>query len=153
MSDLSNVNLDPNVPEAGSFQVVPEGRYKAVIAGDKLYPTKDTKGRILELTVQIIEGQFSGLTIPDRLNILNPSEIAQRIAQGTLKRICSAVGVAYPLQNTDVLLGKPMLVTVEIEKFKSNKTGNDLQSNKIKNYAPWVAQTPQAAAPPVKTSW
>jgi len=151
MADLSNINLNKDVAETGSFSVVPEGTYKAVIAGDKLVATKDQKGRILELTVQIIDGPHTGSTVKDRLNISNASQQAQNIAQGTLKRICNVLKVAYPPQTTDALLGKPMLVTVGIEGFTSNKTGNPLKSNKIKNYAP-IPQV-AATAPTAVAGW
>lgn len=147
MTDLSRVALDPNVEESGSFTVVPDGHYKAVVAGDKMYQTKDKKGTILELTIQIVDGQYSGTTILDRLNILNPSDMAQKIAQGTLKRICNAVKAPYPPQNTDAILGKPMMVKIGVEEFTSNTSGKVLQSNKVKNYAPYTSAT---AAPAVK---
>ena len=146
MANLQGLNIDANVPEAGSFTVVPENIYKAVIAGDKIVSTKDGKGKILELTVQIIDGPYTGSTIIDRLNIVNASQQAQNIAQGTLKRICGVLRAPFPPQNTDSLMGKPMLVTVGIEEFTSNKTGNPLKSNKIKNYAPIPSVTSTPAA-------
>ena len=146
MANLQGLNIDANVPEAGSFTVVPENIYKAVIAGDKIVSTKDGKGKILELTVQIIDGPYTGSTIIDRLNIVNASQQAQNIAQGTLKRICGVLRAPFPPQNTDSLMGKPMLVTVGVEEFTSNKTGNPLKSNKIKNYAPIQSVTSTPAA-------
>ena len=147
MANLQGINIDANVPEAGSFTIIPPATYKAVIAGDKITTTKDGRGKMLELTVQIIEGPYTGLTIIDRLNIVNASQQAQNIAQGTLKRICGVLRAPFPPQNTDSLMGKPMLVTVGVEEFTSNKTGNPLKSNKIKNYAPIpsVTSTPPAA--------
>ena len=147
MANLQGINIDANVPEAGSFTIIPPATYKAVIAGDKITTTKDGRGKMLELTVQIIEGPYTGLTIIDRLNIVNASQQAQNIAQGTLKRICGVLRAPFPPQNTDSLMGKPMLVTVGVEEFTSNKTGNVLKSTKIKNYAPIpsVTSTPPAA--------
>lgn len=147
MANLQGINIDANVPESGSFTIIPPATYKAVIAGDKITTTKDGRGKMLELTVQIIEGPYTGLTIIDRLNIVNASQQAQNIAQGTLKRICGVLRAPFPPQNTDSLMGKPMLVTVGVEEFTSNKTGNVLKSNKIKNYAPIpsVTSTPPAA--------
>ena len=147
MANLKGINIDANVPESGSFTIIPPATYKAVIAGDKITTTKDGRGKMLELTVQIIEGPYTGLTIIDRLNIVNASQQAQNIAQGTLKRICGVLRAPFPPQNTDSLMGKPMLVTVGVEEFTSNKTGNVLKSNKIKNYAPIpsVTSTPPAA--------
>ena len=132
MTDLTGANLDPNVEEnSGGFTVVPEGKYQVVIVGDKLTDTKAGTGKILELKVQIIEGEHRGVTVTDRLNIVNKSDIAQKIAQGQLKRICNLCNVPYPPSSTDGLIGKPMLATVKTEEFTSNNTGNLLTSNKI----------------------
>ena len=149
MADLSGANLDPNVEESsGGFTVVPEGKYQVVIVGDRLKDTKAGTGKILELKVQIVEGEHRGTTIVDRLNIVNASSVAQQIGQGQLKRICNLCGVDYPPASTDGLIGKPMLATVKIEEFTSNNTGNLLQSNKISGYNP-VPAAPEGT----KSEW
>lgn len=137
MADLSGAKLDPNVEEnSGGFTVVPDGKYQVVIVGDKLTDTKSGSGKMLELKVQIIDGEHRGTTITDRLNIVNNSDIAQKIGQGQLKRICNLCGVDYPPSSTDGLIGKPMQATVKTEEFTSNNTGNLLKSNKISGYNP-----------------
>ena len=109
MADLAGTNLDPNVPEnTGGFTVVPEGKYQVVIVGDRLVDTKAKDGKILELKVQIIDGEHRGSTVIDRLNIVNKSSIAQAIGQGQLKRICNLCNVQYPPANTTGLIGKQM---------------------------------------------
>ncbi len=156
MTDLSGANLDPNVKEnSGGFTVVPEGKYQVVIVGDKMVPTKARTGKILELKVQIIEGEHRGDTITDRLNILNVSSEAQAIGQGVLKRICNICGVQYPPASTDGLIGKPMIATVKIEAFISNNPNNpgkELQSNKISGYNP-VLTTPPAPMKTAASQW
>lgn len=149
MSDLSNLGLDPNVEESGpGYTVIEPGRYKAVITGDKLAPTKDGTGRMLGLKVQIIEGKFAGEVVQDRLNVINKSAQAQAIGQGQLKRICGLCGVPFPPADSTALYGKPLMVQIINEPFTSNKTGEVLLSNKIKNYGPVVEALPvkQAAA-------
>ena len=137
MADLSNTSLDPDVEEnSGGFTVVPEGKYQVVIVGDKLTNTKAGTGKILELKVQIIDGEHRGTTVIDRLNIINQSDIAQKIGQGQLKRICNLCGVSYPPADTTGLIGKPMQATIKVEKFTSDRTGNLLKSNNIAGYNP-----------------
>jgi hypothetical protein len=152
MADLTGINIDANVPESGSFTIIPPATYKAVIAGDKITTTKDGRGKMLELTVQIIDGPYTGSTIIDRLNIVNASQQAQNIAHGTLKRICNCLRVPFPPQKTDALMGKPLMISVGVEEFTSNTSGNTLQSNKIKNYSPvpQVTATQQAQPSEVK---
>jgi len=137
MADLTGANLDPNVEEnTGGFTVVPEGKYQVVIVGDNLKDTKAGTGKILELKVQIVDGEHRGATVVDRLNIINQSDVAQKIGQGQLKRICNLCGVSYPPSDTTGLIGKPMQATVKTEEFTSNNTGNLLKSNKITGYNP-----------------
>ena len=137
MADLSNTSLDPNVEEnSGGFTVVPEGKYQVVIVGDKLTNTKAGTGKMLELKVQIIDGEHRGTTVIDRLNIVNQSDMAQKIGQGQLKRICNLCGAAYPPSDTTGLIGKPMQATIKVEEFTSNRTGNLLKSNNIAGYNP-----------------
>lgn len=137
MADLTGANLDPNVEEnTGGFTVVPEGKYQVVIVGDSLKDTKAGTGKILELKVQIVDGEHRGTTVIDRLNIVNQSDVAQKIGQGQLKRICNLCGASYPPSDTSGLIGKPMQATIKVEEFTSNKTGNLLQSNKISGYNP-----------------
>jgi hypothetical protein len=137
MADLSNMGLDPNVEEnSGEFTVLPEGKYKCVIIADRITDNQKGTGKLLELKVQVIEGQHTGTVIIDRLNIRNQNEIAQRIGQGTLKRLCGLTGTPYPPTDTTLMYGKPLMATVKIETFTSNRTGNELKSNKISGYNP-----------------
>lgn len=146
MADLTGAPLDPNVKEnTGGYTVVPPGNYVAVIVADRVVDTNAKDGKILELKVQIADGQYKGETIIDRLNIVNKSPVAQNIGQGQLKHICAICGVQYPPANTDGLIGRPMQIKVVNESFKSNTTGEDLTSNKIKGYNTIVSATPKPA--------
>ena len=146
MADLSGVNsqINPDVEESnGAFTVLPAGRYKAVLVADELKDNKKKTGKILELKVQIIDGQFAQEIIKDNLNITNPSTVSQAIGQGTLKRICNLCNVPFPPTDTAPLMGKPMVITVAVEEFKSNTSGNMLKSNKVKKYDPADTPMPQ----------
>ena len=137
MSNLNGLNIDPNVDEnSGGFTVIPAGKYKAVIVGDELVDNKSNTGTLLNLKVQIIEGQYAQEIVVDRLNITNPSQVAQKIGQGTLKRICNLCKVKFPPQETSGLMGKPMVITVRVEEFESNTSDRLLKSNKITRYDP-----------------
>ena len=144
MANLNGLTIDKDVKENdGSFTVLPAGKYKACLVGDELKDNKKGTGKILKLKVQIIEGQFSQEIIEDNLNITNPSQVSQAIGQGTLKRICNLCGVPFPPQDTNGLMGKPLVITVKVEEFTSNTSGKPLKSNKITKYEPADAQIPQ----------
>jgi hypothetical protein len=157
MTALTGIQLDPNVDEnTGAFVVVPAGKYKACIVADELKDNSKKTGKLLEMKVQIVEGQFAGQVITDRLNIINPNSTAQAIGQGTLKRICNLCSVPYPPTETAGLMGKPLGIDIRVEEFQSNTLddqGNPkmLKSNKIASYGPVPTQqaqpTQQQAAP------
>lgn len=155
MTNLSGLGLQSDVKEnTGEFVVMPAGKYKAVIVSDELKDTKNGNGKILQFKVQIIEGQFAGEIITDNINIINASQQAQAIGQGTLKRICNLCNVVYPPTDTAGLMGKPLEIDIKIETFTSNNTGKELQSNKIRAYGP--VTTSNQTQPPktaVTSSW
>lgn len=138
MSNLQEMGIDENVQEndGGTFIVVPAGKYKMVIVGDQVKDTNAKTGKILLLKNQIVEGSFSGTIIDNILNIKNPSQVAERIGQGTLKRICRITGVPFPPPDTTFMYGKPFIGTVGTKEFKSNTTGAMIKSNKIQAYNP-----------------
>ena len=160
MASLTGIDLDPNVKEStGEFTVVPAGKYKACLVGDELNENKAGDGYVLKVKVQIMAGQFEGTIIVDYINITNYNPKAQAIGQGTLKRICNLCNVPYPPTDTGGLMGKPIGVDVKVEKFTSNTTGKELESNKIKAYIPAPAQsasqpsaTPQQQPQPVQNT-
>ena len=147
MADLSGVTgqINPDVEESsGAFTVLPAGKYKAVLVADELKDTKAGTGKILEIKLQITEGQFAQEIVKDNINITNPSAQCQAIGQGTLKRICNLCNVQFPPNDTAGLMGKPMVITVAVEEFESNKSpGNMLKSNKVKKYDPADTPMPQ----------
>ena len=150
MTTLAGLQIDPNVKEAdGEFTVLPSGKYKAVLVSDELADNKAKSGKILKIKLQILEGQFAQELLTDNINITNPSAQCQAIGQGTLKRICNVCNVPFPPQDTNGLMGKPMVVTVGVEEFTSNVSGKALKSNKIKKYEPadtLIQPQPQANA-------
>jgi len=134
MASLAGVNLDPEVQEATSFEILPRAKYKMVIIGDELKPTKSNTGTYLAVKLQVIEGAHAAKQVTDNINLMNPSQVCQQIGQGTLRKICTLCGVQYPPNDTTGLYGKPMDVDIDIQTFTSNTSGNELQSNVVKSY-------------------
>lgn len=141
MADLNNFNANDHEPN--DFSPVPAGRYLAAITASEMKPTKAGNGSYLELEFEILEGEYKGRKLWDRLNLDNPNETAVKIAQGTLSAICRAVGVMQPRDSAE-LHGLPLTVIVAVEKRQDN--GED--SNRIKGYKSKnePAETPAAPA-------
>lgn len=154
MANLNGINIDPNVKEqAGAFTVLPKGKYAAVIVKDDLMDNKANTGKLLNIILQIIEGEFKGTEIIDRLNIINPSAQSQAIGQGQLKRICTITKQPFPPADTRKCWGIPLVIDVDIEEFQSNTTDKMLQSNKVKGYHEKTAAAQPSAGTPTNGSW
>ena len=146
MANLSGIAIDANVAVSeGVFEVLPAGKFKVAMVGDELKDNKAGTGKILEVRLQVIAGQFAQEIVKDNINITNPSAVCQAIGQGTLKRICNLCNVQFPPTETTGLMGKPMVITVGVQEFISNTTGKTLKSNTVKKYE--AADTVILAAP------
>lgn len=134
---MANIGYESTPQDAeghkGSFEVVEPGWKKVVIIGSEIKATKAGNGKMLELKYELQDG--TGRSLIDRLNIVNPSEVAQKIARGALAKIAVACGHKGNLSDTNVLHGRPFEAKVEIEEFESNtEAGKMLKSNRVSDY-------------------
>lgn len=140
MADLSGFDAN-QVEPASDFDPLPAGKYLAVITESEMKPTKSGSGSYLQLTFQVVEGEFKNRLLWARLNLDNPSEQARKIAQGELSAICRAVGVLAPKDSVD-LHNLPLVISVRCK--KRNDTGEI--TNEIKGYAKKESNPSPAAA-------
>jgi len=130
--------INPNT----AFEPLPAGWYNVMITDSEMKQTKAGTGYYLQLTLQVLDGQYANRKLFERLNLVNPNPTAQEIAQQTLSAICHATGV---LQITDSvqLHNKPMAVKTTV---KHDEQYGD--KNEIKGYkATEAQQAPPAQAP------
>jgi len=114
-----------------SFDVIPEGTYKAFITEEKEKKTKAGDGFYLELIFEIQEGEHKGRRIWTRLNISNPNPAAVDIAERELKAITTAC-VGRTIQDSSELLEKPLAIVVGIKRERWD--GQDREKNIITGY-------------------
>jgi len=139
------INFDANgvKPETGP-EPVPNGEYRAMITASEIKATKDSTpdrpASYLQLSWTILDGQYKGRVIWDRLNVQNPSAEAQRIGQGQLSAVCHATGV-MKLTDSKQLHNIPVLLKVVVKESK----GYD-PKNEIKKYTAIAGSSPVAAA-------
>jgi hypothetical protein len=135
---MAAINFDSNTVEpAGSFEPLPLGEYTVIISSTEIKPTSkdkdkpesEQKNKYLLLTYDVIDGQYKGRVLFDRLNIKNETDKAQEIAQRSLSAICRCVGIIHPT-DTDQLKGIPFIIKVGIRKG-DEKFG---PTNDIKEY-------------------
>ena len=118
------------VEPASDFDPVPAGKYLAVITESEVKVNKAQNGSYLQLTFQIIEGEFKNRFLWARLNLDNQNATAVKIARAELSAICRAVGVMAPNDSVE-LHDLPLLITVKCKKRPD--TGE--VTNEIKGYA------------------
>ncbi len=164
MSDMSKMGLDPNVqPSTGGYTLIDAGKHKAVIVKDEVIDTAKKDGKIWHLKLQIVEGKFSGQTLEDWINIINPTltngvRLTERIGQGTVRQICEILDQPFPPADTTKFYGRPLMIEVEHTQGKDKKTGEKLVNadgtpkmfHGVKGYHPPTAATP-AVAPTIST--
>ena len=150
--NLAGFNAQEHEPQ--SFDVLPAGTYDVCIVASEMKTTKSGTGRYLQLTLQVLGGEFQNRKLFDRLNLENPNATAVKIAKGTLSAICRAVGVMTP-GDSSALHNLPLKAVVKVS---SDDSGNP--TNEIKGYKPRhtgsqpAPSQPQPAgqiAPPLKT--
>ncbi len=143
MADLNGFNATQVEPTT-SFEPLPAGKYLAAITESAMKPTKSNNGNFLELTFQVLDGEYKNRFVWARLNLNNPSDKAVEIARSELSAICHAVGVMQPRDSVE-LHNLPLTITVKC--VKRDDTGEI--TNELKSYAPKAAATgqPRQAAP------
>jgi hypothetical protein len=155
--------VEPNKP----LEPIPAGFYNARIIESEMKPTKNQDGAYLALTLEILDGQYQGRKIFDRLNLQNPNAQAMEIAYRTLSAICHAVGV-YQVNDSSELHGRPLSVKVSLRPAQTNsQTGDHYEAiNEVKGYKaiegstaqlntgmPPAAPPPQAPPPQAPPAW
>jgi hypothetical protein len=128
MANLNGFNAN-EVEPATDFDPIPAGTYLATITGSEVKPTKDATGEYLELTFQVLEGDYKNRLLWARLSLTHPKDIVSRIARSQLADICKAVGVLKPNDSAE-LHNLPLLIDVRLTKRKD--TGE--LANEIKKY-------------------
>jgi hypothetical protein len=133
MAELNDFNANEIEP-TGNFEPLPLGEYVCVISASEMKevnkpPVNGVKGQYLQFTYDVIEGEYKGRKVFDRLNLVNGNEQAQEIAQRSLSAICRCVGVLHP-RNSEELHDKPMVIKVGIRPA----SGEYQATNVVKSY-------------------
>ncbi len=132
-----NFNAATVAPQE-TFEPVPAGTYLASIEESEIKETKSRSGQILNLTWRVLDGQFKGRKVFDRVNIVNQNPKATEIGQRQLSAICHAANVLQ-LNDTQQLHGIPMTIKVIIRK---DETGQYADQNEVKGYTAPAGQAP-----------
>lgn len=128
---MASINFNAeSVEPAAAYDVLPKGKYLCMAVASELKATKQGNGEYLQITFEVIDGQFKGRKLFERLNIRNANKTAEDIAQRALSALCHSVGVMQ-LSDSDQLHNIPVTLDVSIE---DGRDGYDAQ-NRIKGYS------------------
>lgn len=124
---------------------LPKGTYSAIVMDSSIKPTKAGDGQYIELVLQVIDGQYAGRRVWERLNVSNPNKKAEDIALSALQSLCNAVGVTV-LNDTTQLHDKPFALVLDIDRKEPDR-------NRVMGYqsAAW-ADAPKQTAPAAASS-
>jgi len=146
---MTTLQFDANTVEPTTpIEPVPAGKYVAMITESEMKPTKAGTGNYLQLTFEILEGDFKGRLLWARLNLDNPNAQAVAIARAELSAVCRAVGVLTPTDSVQ-LHNLPLVISVRCKK----RSDSDEMSNEINGYAKKEAGNAGAQATDHSPPW
>lgn len=122
--------VEPSVP----FEALPAGEYIVATTGAEVNPTKANDGHLLKLEHTVVEGQYKGRKIFNRLNLWNKNPQAVEIAWRDLSALCHAASVLQ-VATVDQLFNIPVTV----------KLTTDGQYNEVKGYSKAGGNAPAPA--------
>lgn len=148
MADL-DFEFDPNSVEPGmDFTPVPAGDYAAQITESNVAPPKSGNGLMLNLTWEIVEGEYDKRKFWQRINYKHMSAQAQLIGQQQLKAICDAIGLQGHLTDSEMLHFQPCRVRLSID----HKNKDYDPKNEVKSVKPLQADAPTTKPAVVKAA-
>jgi hypothetical protein len=144
MSTQFPETFDPTTQEGNSWDVLPVGEYVAQVVEASILKPNSGDGYYLALTWKIIEGDYEGRQVWQRITYLHSSEQAQTIGRRTLKDLCDALGVNEQVKDAEVFLFKPARIRLGIEK---DKQGVYADKNRISRILPLEAKSEEPEQP------
>lgn len=128
---------------------IPDGRYALQVVDSDL---KDTSsgGTMVAVTMEVHDGEYKGRKIFDNFNIINKSDVAQRIGRSQFKALYMACGFTQAPSDTQELHYQPFDADVVTEPASTGKDGKEYKErNKIQRY---IFSEEQANSPPAKSA-
>lgn len=123
MADLTGFDAEKVEPRQ-EYEPLPAGKYQVVITDSEMKETKAGDGEYLQLTFEVLEGDYKGRKLWARLNLVNPNETAVQIARAELSGVCRALGILRPRDSVE-LHNLPLLITVRTRKRRDD---NELEN-------------------------
>jgi len=136
--------------EATEHSLIPAGKYHVVVT-DAEYAMSKNNNPMLKLTLQVLDGEYSGCNVFD--NIVFTENAKPRLVNA-LKRLADVEDVSGRLNlNSITWVGKQAIANVKVEENKNEANGQVYVSNKLDwaGYSKPEGFAPVALDAPVST--
>jgi hypothetical protein len=142
--------VEPNAP----MEAIPADWYNFTIVESEMKPTKSGEGSYLTLQMKVMDGEYAGRMVFDRLNLNNKNPVAVEIAYRQLSAYCHATGVVQ-VQDSQQLHGIPFKAKVSVRTDPSGQyePSNEVKAVKHINDGQQAAQAPAQPAPAGAPPW
>ena len=135
---MAQLNFTSEGVERNNYEPLPAGEYMAMISESSFKHSKGFGGQpdtdkppYLELGITIIDGDYKGRKVVDRLNLNHTNDLTRKIAKGTMAGILDALAMTT-INDSSELHGKPMMVKLTIKPGE----GQYGPSNNVSGYKP-----------------
>lgn len=134
------VDLDlSGVSTMSSRVVVPTGNYAVRVTSAEPVEAKKKGNYYIQVAYSIVDGEYEGTVLTDRLNIVNDNDDAQRIGLSQLKTLLTAGNHKNPdyLKDTQEMVGLELSIYVEeVDHSFEAKDGSTVETtqNVFKGY-------------------
>jgi len=140
---MVQLNFDATkVAPAQAYEALPSDKYLVEITKSELKPMKAGNGSYLELEYTVLDGEYRGRKVWDRLCLIHPRAETVKIARSQLSAICHAVDVLHPQYSTE-LHNIPLKITVKVKRDKNS----DNMFNEVTAYAMRESYVPRTPPP------
>ena len=124
---MAQLNFDAReVKPSSSPDPIPAGKYLVEVTDSEMKETKNKDGSYLELVFTVVDGEYRGRKLWDRLCINHPNSKTVEIARANLSAVCHAVGVLQP-QDSVQLHGLPLGVRVILKDDNNGEKRNEVK--------------------------
>jgi hypothetical protein len=144
MSTQLPETFEPENQAGNVWDPLPVGEYKAQIVEASVAQPKSLDGYYIALVWKIIEGDYEGRQVWQRITYKHSSEQAQTIGRKTFKDLCVATEVNEHVENVEMFVFKLARIRVGIER---DKEGIYDDKNKVTRILP-LTQSAAAGPPP-----
>ena len=118
-----------------NFEPIPKGDYLVEIESVEKKPTRNGKGEMVTVILDVIGGPYSGRKIWGNHMFEHESQKARAIGRSQLKELCIAAGVPQ-IRSFDELMQKQVYASIVIETGTDNVDRNRPAKYRSKNSKP-----------------